>query len=297
MTVDAARDRNRPTVTYLVANHDNGRFLPDCIASLLAQRDTSWLAVICDDASSDDSIDVIRSNPDPRIRLVRNQRNTGYIATLRRLIDEASTDVVAILDPDDAIAPDTTAHLIRAFSSADDVAFVYSRFAECGPDLNDTRAVRGSAIPPGGSCLWHGTVGHILSFRRSAYHATAGLDDAMLFAEDRDLVYKLEEVAQPVFVDDVLYLYRVVPGSQSHHPQRRERGARNAWRARRAALARRSVRGLHRVLWEVVFLSDYLAYSDRRPAVIRRVADLAARRLGRLTMRPAVRSAGLRRHA
>jgi glycosyltransferase involved in cell wall biosynthesis len=259
-------------VTYLIANHNRAAYLGDCLESLRRQTDPGWLALIVDDASTDRSIAVIRAFDDQRVRLLVNDRNHGYIATLERLLTEARTDIVAILDADDALAPEATERLRDAYASHPRAGFVYSRFATYDETLAVARGVHGAAIPEGSTALRDGMVGHIRSFRRSMYYRTAGLDDRMLYAEDRDLVYKLEEVTRPVFVDAVLYRYREVPGSQSRDPVKREIGAGNTRRARREALHRRGIAGFRKARYEAYFVADYLAYSHRPPRVVRVLA-------------------------
>src|SRR5688572_8380152 len=90
-------------ITYLIASYNRGRFVAACLESVRRQTDANWLAIVVDDASTDESLSAIRPFVDERIRLVVHPRNIGYIATLKRLIAEASTDIVAILDADDAI--------------------------------------------------------------------------------------------------------------------------------------------------------------------------------------------------
>jgi len=264
-------------VTYLVANWNHAAFLPDCLRSLRQQTSPLWLALVHDDASTDASLAVIRSLDDPRITLHTSDQRLGYIAALERLIGEAATDIVAILDADDALTPAATERLLLAYAADPEVSFVYSRFALYDVTLTRCLAVYGTPVPPGGAALCKGEVGAVRSFRRSAYRRTAGLDPTMLYAEDRDLVYKLEEVTRPVFVDAVLYHYREVADSQSRAPDKRAIGRRNTWRARRAALRRRRVRGVHRLICEVLVCADYVAGSERLPGLVRRFAAWTGR--------------------
>ena len=264
-------------LTYLIASYNLGAYVGECLASLQRQTNPNWLAVVVDDASTDGSVDVIARFADARIRLLVNDRNRGYVATLRRLIAEATTDIVAVLDADDAVTPDATQRLLDAYRTNSEVGFVYSRFATYDATMTEVVRVDGRAIPEGGTALYDGEVGAIRSFRRSVYARTGGLDDSMRFAEDRDLVYKLEEVTRPVFVDAVLYHYRDVPTSQSRDPEKREIGAVNTRRARRAALRRRGVRGIRRAALEAYAWADYAAYSRSMPRALRSIANGAAR--------------------
>jgi glycosyltransferase involved in cell wall biosynthesis len=279
-------------ITYLIANHNRGPFVAACLESVRRQTSGSWLAIVADDASTDASLSAIAPFLDERIRLVINPRNVGYIGTLKRLIAEAETDIVAILDADDAISADATERLLAAYANDASAEFVYSRYAAYDATLTRQGAVYGSAIPAGGTAILEGVVGAIRSFRRDAYARTAGLDETMLYAEDRDLVYKLEEVTRPVFIDALLYRYRDLPDSQSHDARKREIGGRNTWRARRAALRRRKVAGIARWALELYAWADYVAYSRPRPAAINFIARLLAalgRALGRrFRLRPAV---------
>ena len=259
-------------VTYLVANCNHAAFLPDCLRSLGEQTSPHWLALVHDDASTDASLDVIRSFDDPRITLLASPRRLGYIGALDRLIAGAATDIVAILDADDTLTPDATERVLLAYAADPRAEFVYSRFALFDVTLSECLAIHGTPVPPGGAALCRGEVGAIRSFRRSAYRRTAGLDPTMLYAEDRDLVYKLEEITRPVFVDAVLYRYREVADSQSRAPDKRAIGRRNTWRARRAALRRRRVRGAHRLICEVLVWADYVAGDERLPVFARRAA-------------------------
>jgi glycosyltransferase involved in cell wall biosynthesis len=262
-------------ITYLIANHNRAAFVAECLESLLRQTNDRWLAIVADDASTDASLKIIAPYLNQRIELVVNPRNIGYIGTLQRLIAEASTDIVAILDADDAISPDATERLLAAYAANSSIGFVYSQYAVYDATLAHRRSVHGSAIPAGGTAILDGVVGAIRSFRRSAYARTQGLDPTMLYAEDRDLVYKLEEVTRPVFVDAILYHYRDLPDSQSHDPDKRAIGARNTWRARRAALRRRRISMPMRAAFELHALADYVAYRWLRP----RTLTVIARRL------------------
>ncbi|MDQ3243602.1 MAG: glycosyltransferase [Gemmatimonadota bacterium] len=265
-------------ITYLIANYNQARFIADCVRSLTAQTDSRWMAVILDDSSTDGSADRIGTlvDDDGRIRVLSSDRNVGYIATLERLIAEAGTDIVAILDADDAVEPEATAELLAAHTRNPGAALVYSRFAEYDESLTNRLSVNGGVVPIGGTAIIDGPVGHILSFRRSAYSRTAGLDREMLYAEDRDLVYKLEELATPVFVDAVLYRYRTVAGSHTRDPEKREIGARNTRKARLAAVERRRLSGVAQLAARWAIACDYAAYSHHRSHPVRMLASTFA---------------------
>ncbi|MEO8576518.1 MAG: glycosyltransferase family A protein, partial [Gemmatimonadales bacterium] len=263
-------------ITYLIANYNQEAYVRVCLESLLNQSDPRWLAIVADDASTDKSLAAVRELRDERIAFLVNEQNLGYTRTLQRLISRATTEIVAILDADDTLEPDATATLLDAFDQNPEASLVYSRFAEYDESLTAIIGIHGGAIPRGGTAIIDGPVGAIRCFRRSAYDRTAGLDCAMEYAEDRDLVYKLEEISRPVFVDRVIYRYRAVVGSQARDPRKREIGAKNTWRARRAALSRRGVSGPTRLIAECAVACSYVAYSSRFNGPVRAAASAIA---------------------
>ncbi len=75
-----------PLVSVCVPTYNYGRFLPDCIESVLEQTLDDWELVLCDDCSTDDTEEVVRSyvERDSRVRYVRNERRLGMNGNLKR---------------------------------------------------------------------------------------------------------------------------------------------------------------------------------------------------------------------
>ena len=237
------------TITYIVANYNNARYVEDCLRSLKNQTCDRWHCLVCDDHSTDRSVEVKKKHLSSRIRLLENSQNVGYIKTLKRLIAAAPTDIVGILDSDDALKEDATLSVLQTYADDGNVGFTFSSFLYMDENLQRERAVQS---PPGEkpgeySALWF-HVSHLKTFRRSVYYKTSGLDENLLYAEDRDLVYKLEEISPPVYIDKILYKYRKTALSQSRAPDKQRIGVRNHIRAKKHALRRRKIKGLHYLL-------------------------------------------------
>ena len=177
-----------------MANHDNAPYIAEAIRSVQAQSIPDWELVIVDDDSSDDSIDVIEPFlDDPRIQLVRHDRNRGYIGTLMTAIATARADILGILDSDDALAPQALASMLTAYDACPEASGAYSQFVYCDAELHPVRPGYSRAIPVGLSNLHLNCASAFRTFRKSAYLRTPGFDESLLFADDKDLLYKLEE--------------------------------------------------------------------------------------------------------
>ena len=63
--------------SILIANYNNGKFFQDCYKSILQQTYQNWEVVILDDASTDNSVEVIKNiiQNDSRFRWYENEKN------------------------------------------------------------------------------------------------------------------------------------------------------------------------------------------------------------------------------
>ena len=98
-------------ITLLVANYNCAAYVQECLASVKEQTSDRWLCIVCDDASTDDSIGAIEPLLDDRISLIRNEQNLGYTRTLIKMVAHATTDIVGILDADDGLSREELARL------------------------------------------------------------------------------------------------------------------------------------------------------------------------------------------
>ena len=86
--------------------YNGASFLYDTIESILNQTYENFELLILDDFSTDNSIEIIKSFDDKRIRLFKNKKNEGYIKGLNFLIQNSRGDYIARNDQDDISLPD-----------------------------------------------------------------------------------------------------------------------------------------------------------------------------------------------
>lgn len=92
---------NVPAVSVIIPTYNRSRYIADAIGSILAQDFTDFELVIVDDGSIDETATIVGSFADPRIRLVRHERNRGIPAARNTGLDEARGEFIAWLDSDD----------------------------------------------------------------------------------------------------------------------------------------------------------------------------------------------------
>jgi hypothetical protein len=129
-------------VTVVVPAYNYARYLPDCAGSVLAQRDVDVNLIIADDASLDDTPSVTSelAARDPRVRVIRNERNRGHVPTVNAALQLVETEYVVKLDADDLLAPGALARATALLEARREVGFVYGRphhFSGPVPELSD----------------------------------------------------------------------------------------------------------------------------------------------------------------
>lgn len=90
-----------------IPNYNHARYLPEALGALLAQERPPDEIIVLDDASTDDSVEVLRrfANEHPILRVERNEENLGVVRSLRRLTELASGEVLYYGASDDRVLP------------------------------------------------------------------------------------------------------------------------------------------------------------------------------------------------
>ncbi|GAA3260620.1 hypothetical protein GCM10020258_23230 [Sphingomonas yabuuchiae] len=78
-----------PVVSVVIPAYNGAALIGETLASLGEQTLTAWEALVIDDCSSDDTRELVRNWPDPRVRLIENAVNGGPVTTRNRGFAEA----------------------------------------------------------------------------------------------------------------------------------------------------------------------------------------------------------------
>ena len=86
-----------------VYNTSNRDMLQKSILSILNQTYKNFEFIICDDGSTDNTLDIVKEivNGDNRVKIIKNDKNMGLAFTLNHCIDNANGIYIARMDADD----------------------------------------------------------------------------------------------------------------------------------------------------------------------------------------------------
>lgn len=205
--------------SVLIANYNNGQYIQDAIGSVFAQTYNDWEIVIVDDGSTDDSQKIYEKYcNDNRIHIHYNEKNRGCTYTKWRLIEECKGDIFGFLDADDTLTPEALEIMVKTHQDNPNSSIVSSRHYLCDASMNRQYESRMLRIPQGESYLTHGDFQPeaFVSFKKSFYQKTKGLNKENAYGDDQELLLLMEEVGNWVVLDKFLYNYRISDKSVSH---------------------------------------------------------------------------------
>lgn len=115
------------SIDVAVPCYQYGRYLRDCVTSILRQNVPNLRVLIINNGSTDDTIDVARrlADEDGRVHIAHFETNLGPQAAYNYGIDWASADYFLLIDADDVLAPGALARAISLLDRDTKVVFVH----------------------------------------------------------------------------------------------------------------------------------------------------------------------------
>jgi glycosyltransferase involved in cell wall biosynthesis len=120
---------NAPGLDVIVPCYNYGRYLRQCVTSVLREPRLAVRVLIIDDASSDDSAEEARrlAAEDDRIEVRVHATNQGHVATFNEGLDWVEQDYLLLLSADDIAAPGALRRAVDLMEARPEVAFVIGR--------------------------------------------------------------------------------------------------------------------------------------------------------------------------
>ena len=113
-------------VSVVTASYNYQDYIKEAIQSVLNQTYKDLELIIVDDCSTDNSVQVINSYKDDRIKLFVNEKNLGLQKTVKRGIENASGEWIVFLESDDILKPDNIEKKVRIAQKYKDVNLIFN---------------------------------------------------------------------------------------------------------------------------------------------------------------------------
>jgi len=211
-----------PAVSVCIPTYNAARHIRQTVQSVLNQTFTDFELVICDDASTDDTLKILSEFSDPRIRILPSATNTGLAPNWNRSVENCRAPYVKLLCQDDLIYPTCLEKQLAILSNPahTDIALVSAR-----RDIIDNTGrirARGRALWPTGRVRGPLAIKRIVRsgtnplgepaavmFRAEAFHRAGGFRDDHPYMIDVDFWCRLLRDSNMYYCPEILAAFRV----------------------------------------------------------------------------------------
>jgi chondroitin synthase len=204
-----------PLVSIYIPAYNCSENIVRCVDSALNQTITDLEVCVCNDGSTDSTLEVLKSTygENPRVKIV-DKSNGGIGSASNAAVNISSGFYIGQLDSDDYLEPDAVELCLREFMSDRRLACVYT--------TNRNVDAEGKVIADGynwpvfsrekltTAMIAH----HFRMFTIRAFNLTAGFDETIANAVDYDMYLKLSEVGDFRHINKVSY-NRVLHGENT----------------------------------------------------------------------------------
>ncbi len=216
-----------PTVSVCIPVYNGERFLAETIRSVLDQTFRDFELVLLENASTDASLDVMRSFGDPRIRIERNRTTLHQPDNWNRVTELCRAPLIKLVCADDLMHPRCLELQVGPMEADAGLAVVAarqhliderSRVLAPGRSLSGLLGVR-TAVEVARGVVRHGAnpVGgpNAVLFRRGHFLAVGGWRADHTLVMDLDLWMRLLECGEFLGLPETLSAFRIRRGSVS----------------------------------------------------------------------------------
>ncbi|PZD74199.1 Putative glycosyltransferase EpsE [Acaryochloris thomasi RCC1774] len=203
-----------PKISVLMGVYNGSCYLRESVSSILNQTFSNFEFVIIDDASNDNTWDILTSlsKQDERIKLIRNKQNIGLTRSLNKGLVIAQGELIARQDADDISLPirfEKQVQFLDQRPSAVLVSGCYEYIDAEGISFKTVRVAGGPDITAWYLLFYNRIGAHGLAmFRRQVVAEIGGYSEDYRYSQDYELWSRLVDTGDLVVLPDVLQLYR-----------------------------------------------------------------------------------------
>ncbi|WP_050009676.1 glycosyltransferase family 2 protein [Flavobacterium sp. B17] len=211
-------------VSVIVVCYNHSKFIVECLNSIKNQTYANWELIVADDASTDNSVEIIKEwLKENNISAKTNfhTKNTGLATTLNECIKLLKGEFVKLIAADDYLHPDSIENCIAAMEkSGDDYGMVFTDF--WAVDENNTPAKiflsyeNKDFINPDHSLKkdqlvkYNCIIAPTVLIKKDILLST-GEYAVEILLEDYDRWLRINEIKKILFIDKKLAYYRILP--------------------------------------------------------------------------------------
>jgi GT2 family glycosyltransferase len=216
-----------PPFTVAIPTYNGTGFVRAAVGTALGQGDVAFELLVCDDRSTDDTLDQVHREAGDRVRIEVNSERLGLAGNWNRCVELARTPFVAILHQDDTLAPDHLATHLAAYGPTTGlVASAVDMVDKDDVSISPQRVERGGCGPvdrrfaPGEFARELAVANPLrcsaVTLRREAHASVGGFDSSYRYVVDWDFWLRASEAWEVAWVAKPTAVVRWHSSSETH---------------------------------------------------------------------------------
>lgn len=204
-----------PLVSIITGYYNRKGNLNESVGSILNQSYPNFEYIIFDDCSTDGTSELLKKINDPRLKVLKYNKNEGFTKGIIRAIDKANGEFIAIHGAGDISLKDRIKNQIKVLDRNKNIGIVgclstqfdgdvayqeqKKKFENSSEEFSLIRNFNSAIIYK--NFFLHGEV----MFRKSVYEKVGGYDPLYKYAQDRDLWVRMSNYCDAGIIQKVLY--------------------------------------------------------------------------------------------
>jgi glycosyltransferase involved in cell wall biosynthesis len=200
---------DNPKISVIMSVYNGEKYLREAIESILNQTFTDFEFITVNDGSTDNSLEIIRSYSDERIRIINNEKNIGLTKSLNKALKQSRGEYIARQDADDISSPNRFEEQMKYLKEHLEVVLlgtgvylidengkiVGKRIALAKPDIKDLFK---------GNQFNHGSV----MFKKEVINQLGGYNELIRYSQDYELWLRIAKSYEVRNLTQLLYKLR-----------------------------------------------------------------------------------------
>ena len=210
---------NQPLVSVCIPTYNNAEYIKETIECVLKQTYNNIELIVVDDQSKDDTVAVIKSIEDDRLKLYINEENLGMSGNWNRCMELCTGEYIKLICADDLIHETLIEKEVAAMEQHPEVLLVESdtQFVDKnGKAKGFYKRYRKSGVVEGREiskvCVrTRDQFGAPLAnlIRRSAYEQCGGFDPSFFYIVDYDFFMTIAKRGKVYIIHEPLNYFRI----------------------------------------------------------------------------------------
>lgn len=130
-----------PLVSVIIPCYNVSNYIAQALMSIINQTYTNLEILVVDDASTDNTLEVVKEIIDDRVKIIEYKENTKKIGAVNSVLNLAKGSLITFQDADDWSEPGRIVAQVNAFNNNPSLGICFTRYRNIGEKVSEPKFV------------------------------------------------------------------------------------------------------------------------------------------------------------